>query len=112
MDKSVSWMIGKAKSLNRDDLKDAIDALEALGEDATGDSGEYKQLSNMVDTQPAPVKKSVKPKETTKVSKGEKKLSKPNMAGITMIGSLFYSGKDNYKAGFSDPIEAARYHNG
>lgn len=110
--KVVKELIATANSLlekvNDAELKDSIEALEFLGEDANGNSQEYKDLKEVVERIKATLEKNTNNK-TVEVSK--KKAKRLNYAGIKQIGSLWYSIKDNYRKPFSTADECAEYFN-
>ena len=47
MSKKTDELLQKAKSLNNPELADAIEALEFLGEEATANHQEYKDLAEL-----------------------------------------------------------------
>ena len=109
MTQTVINLIEKAKAIpnyeDNTEVVDAVEKLEALGDDAKGSTNEYKELNalleDVVDTEP---KAKAKAKEEPK-----KKL---NVKGIKMIGRKHYHESDNYAKGFDTVEECAKHYNG
>lgn len=106
-----------AKTNNDVDLADGIEMLEALGEDAKGNTQEYKDLKEVVENIENGLNgdgSEIEDKEDKAKIKAETNVSekkKYNLFGIKQIGSLWYSEKDNYKTGFKTVEECATKHN-
>jgi hypothetical protein len=102
MTKAVIELIEKATVVVEADaeniqVKDALDALDALGEDAKGTAQEYKDLRELIDALDA--------------GNDTKKEKAPGMAGIRMIGNQWHHKSDSYKKGFSTAQECAEHFN-
>lgn len=79
------------------ELKDSIEALQFLGDEANGNSQEYKDLKGLVKTL-----------QDTQKPTHKKRL---NYAGVKQIGGLWYCSKDNYKKQFATADECAIHFN-
>lgn len=103
MTKAVIELIEKATVVVEADaentqVKDALDALVVLGEDAKGTAQEYKDLKELIDALNA--------------GNDTKKEKAPvSMAGIRMIGNQWHHKSDSYKKGFSTAQECAEHFN-
>lgn len=117
MNNKISWLLNKATELEDKSLSDDIAALESLGEKAGVRAKEYKSLlakvNKLIAKDGEAVAKTVDEtvdKEGEAVDKtGEKNLY---YAGVKMIGSLYYSSKDDYAKGFATADECAEHYNG
>jgi DNA-binding protein H-NS len=112
MTQTVIDLLEEAKQLNEQiensELQDAIEALEALGDDAKGSMQEYKDLKAIYDNL----------KNTGKGTESEAKLEKPKAErpklkykDIKFIGSTWRHKSDGYQKGFSTADECAEYFN-
>lgn len=103
MTQAVKDLIETAKALEiyetDDELKSAVSALEALGDEAKGSTNEYKKLKELID------------QTDGKISE-EAKAEKINVFGIKMIGGKHYHESDNYSNGFDTVEECAMHYNG
>lgn len=105
MDNKIAWLLGKARKLKNESLFEGISALEELGNQAETQGSEYKTLLDKVNVLIA------KKDEVVEVVK-DNKPKKLFYAGIKMIGSHYYSSKDNYVKGFLSVDECAKHFNG
>ena len=102
MNSKVALLLNKAKKLDDETLSEGIEALEGLGENAGVRSKEYKALLASFNE--------FMTKDNGAVKKSKSKAV--DYKGIKMIGSLFYSVKDDYGTGFTSADECAQYFNG
>ena len=107
MNSKVTYLLNKAKKLEDETLSEDIKALEELGDRASARKKEYKNLLNKVS---AIVDKEGEVVEGETVE--SEKAKKLCYSSIKMIGSLYYSSKDNYATGFTSADECAEYFNG
>lgn len=118
---AVVALLEKAVELaetNKDvDLADGIEMLEALGDDAKGNTQEYKDLKEVIENIENGLNgdgSEIEDKEDKAILKEEANVAKKkkyNLFGIKQIGSLWYSEKDNYRTGFKTVEECAIKHN-
>ena len=105
--KVVATLLAIAKDLLEKvedaELKDSIEALEFLGEEANGKSKEYRDLKDVVERVEATQGIGKVPKQP--------KQKRLNYVGIKQIGSLWYSKKDNYSKPFATADECAEHYN-
>lgn len=115
----LATAIALASTVENDELKTAIDALDAL-EDATHSNGEYKTLKEIVEkieseTQGAgdigDADADAKAQLEAQKQEAPKKKNAMRYAGVKMIGGKWYCKKDNYKTGFATADECADHHN-
>lgn len=137
MTKAVQDLLNKANELDQKvdnpELKECIEALEYLGDDAKGTSQEYKDLKEIVEKIEAELdgdeEQEQKPytagdtqgdegdtqggdgDEEEKTEEKPKPKRKLKYVGIKQIGSMWYSIKDNYKTGFATADECAEHFN-
>jgi len=118
MTDTVQKLIEEAKGLDAKldspELKDAIEALEYLGDDADGRSQEYKDLKEIVaklkEDDGAVGDAGANNGEGAKVeAKKEEPKQKLKYTGVKQIGSLWYCKKDKYTKPFTTADECARY---
>jgi hypothetical protein len=132
MSKEIDELLVKARAEGNTDLADAIEALEFLGDEATVNNQEYKDLVDLVkmvqddkkpadkkpadkkpaDKKPADKKPAdKKPADKKPADKKPEKLKRLSMVGIRMIGSFWYSESDKYQKRFSTADECAKHFN-
>lgn len=104
MKDKITWLLNKAKEIGDETLSEDILALEGLGKNAGVRSKEYKALLAKVN--------GFVNKEGSDKAVETKEVKKLDYRGIKMIGSLFYSSKDNYSTGFATADECAKHYNG
>lgn len=97
------------------ELKDSIEALQFLGDEANGNSQEYKDLKGLVktlqDTQKPTQDKSTQKKDDVEDTQKPTHKKRLNYAGVKQIGGLWYCSKDNYKKQFATADECAIHFN-
>mgnify|MGYP003957552879 CR=1 FL=1 len=130
----LATAVALAETNNDVELADGIEMLEALGDDAKGNTQEYKDLKEVVENienglngdgseiededEKARLEAEAQEKarleaeaDGAKNEKKSKKAKKYNLFGIKQIGGLWYSEKDAYKTGFKTVEECAIKHN-
>jgi|LGOV01.1.fsa_nt_gb hypothetical protein len=134
MNKAVKALLAVAiilaeKHGENSELKTGIEALQALGENATHSNSEYTSLKAITDAievadgkpnagddakeptrTPNPKQKKDTKKDTKKVEDAGEDV-RYKMDGIRMIGSKYYSKKDGYKESFGTAVECAKKFN-
>lgn len=109
MTKLVAEMLARAKALPESDkLTAAIEAIEALGDDAKGNTEEFRTLKEIVETTEAALDSQSEP-TTEPTPEPTKKPAAVRLKGIKMIGALYYSPKDGYQKGFPTAEECAEH---
>ena len=104
----LATAIALLEQVNDAELKDSIEALEYLGEDADGKSQEYKDLKDVVERIEATLSKKT---ELPTAKDPKPKAKRLNYIGIKQIGSLWYSVKDKYSKPFATADECAKHYN-
>ncbi len=136
MTQAVKDLIATATALaiyaTSDELKGAVSALEALGDEAKGSTNEYKELKALVEKADGEKSKEAKAEEARlkeeaeakakadaeakakadAEAKAEKPKKKLKYKGIRQMGALWYSIEDNYTKSFSTADECAEHFNG
>lgn len=133
----LATAVALAEKVDNAELKDCIEALEFLGEDAKGNTQEYKDLKEVVEKIEAELadktdgNDDVDNTDTNNDDTGaddedtqddeaddakvdtQKAVKKKrlNYAGVKQIGGMWYCKKDNYKKGFSTANECAEHFN-
>ena len=106
MIKKVEKLLERAKAFKNpsEDLKNAVQDLELISEEAKASFPEFENLKRILDSQ-----------DTAQEEKASKKKSSKEippavrLAGIRQVGDLWYSKKDNYTKSFESSEQCANY---